>query len=111
MSRFIEANRKRFEAMRKPLLVKREKIKTKTIKILDDLKAELAAIDAQLDSLQRAEQALINSLNSSESQPLMEEPITPIEPLDAPKSDATGGIIASEEVDPFISESDLSNIN
>lgn len=64
MSRFIEANRKRFEAMKKPILTKRDKVKTKTMEVLAKLKEELAELDKQLESIQAAEKALLENANS-----------------------------------------------
>ena len=69
-NKFMEANRKRFEQMKKPLIKKKAIIAAKARAFVEDSKAQIAVIDAQLEAITTAENALLTQLETEQpSQP------------------------------------------
>lgn len=74
-SKFIEAQRKRFNALKTPILKKRFKAITRFKDLADKIKLEIAVYDQQIQALEDAEKALSGNMEFATDIPAVLEDI------------------------------------
>ncbi len=107
-SKFIEAQRKRFNALKTPILKKRFKAIERFKDLADKIKIEIAVYDQQIKALEDAEKALSGNMELVTDIPAVSEDIQ--ENNDTNTNTDTVDLVGPADDSDFFNSSDNENV-